>query len=174
MRLASLEARLGHPGDLWDALKANVQAHSVKRFAEVQDDWLRLMWCLHGYRISGVSPRQMGRATLSEERRLGGVYREKGNWFATLLSVLLQNQTTQAIRPRTRVNGFSQVHQVDLAWPMREEDPLICAESKVTGAPAYGSTPARGALNDFTNRRKELKFAATDLKLFRRQQDTHI
>ena len=35
-------------------------------------------------------------------------------------------------------------------------------------------TPSRGAMSDFSNRRKELKFAATDLKLFRRQQETSI
>jgi len=44
----------------------------------------------------------------------------------------------------------------------------------MTGAPAYGSTPARTATNDWSNRRKELKFAATDLKLYRRKQHTHI
>jgi len=48
------------------------------------------------------------------------------------------------------------------------------AQVKVTGAPAYGSTPARGAMGDWTNRRKELKFAATDLKLYRRDQETAI
>jgi len=50
----------------------------------------------------------------------------------------------------------------------------ICVETKVTGAPGYGSTRPRGAISDFTNRRKELKFAATDLKLYRRQQATRI
>jgi len=66
------------------------------------------------------------------------------------------------------------MHQIDLAWPARREDPRVCAETKVTGAPAYGTTPARGSLSDYSNRRKELKFAATDLKLYRRQQDTVI
>ncbi|MGH3692178.1 MAG: hypothetical protein ACRDT7_18730, partial [Microbacterium sp.] len=70
--------------------------------------------------------------------------------------------------------GFSQLHQIDVAWPVRREDALICAETKVTGGPAYGKRPARGAMSDWTNRRKELKFAATDLKLFRRQQETAI
>jgi hypothetical protein len=44
----------------------------------------------------------------------------------------------------------------------------------MTGAPAYGSTPARRATGDWTNRRKELKFAAMDLKLYRRQEKTQI
>ena len=57
---------------------------------------------------------------------------------------------------------------------MRNVDPLICAETKVTGGPAYGSHDARGAMNDWTNRRKELKFAATDLKLYRRGMETRI
>ena len=42
------------------------------------------------------------------------------------------------------------------------------------GGPAYGRLPARSATADWSNRRKELKFQATDLKLFRRQQATHI
>jgi hypothetical protein len=88
--------------------------------------------------------------------------------------LLLQNQTFQPIAPRQRVQGFSQFHQIDLAWPAREQDVLICAETKVTGAPAFGDTGARGAVADYSNRRKELKFATTDLKLYRRQQETVI
>jgi hypothetical protein len=103
-----------------------------------------------------------------------GVYRSKGNWFALLLALLIKNQTGHFVGGRGRIQGFSQLHQIDLAWPPREVDPLICAETKVTGAPAFGSTPARGAMSDWSNRRKELKFAATDLKLARRRQDTTI
>jgi hypothetical protein len=78
------------------------------------------------------------------------------------------------LAPRSRVEGFSQWHQIDVAWPVREVNPLICLETKVTGAPAYDDTPARGALSDWSNRRKELKFAATDLKLWRRSWKTSI
>src|SRR5512135_2181596 len=49
-----------------------------------------------------------------------------------------------------------------------------CAETKMTGAPAFGTTPARRATSDWSNRRKELKFVATDLKLYWRQQETQI
>jgi hypothetical protein len=110
----------------------------------------------------------------NKSERLAAIYRGKGNWFARLLAALLENRTAQHVAPAVRVQGFSQVHQRDLAWPDRGEDPLVCAETKVTGAPAYGQYPERGAMADFTNRRKELKFAATDLKLFRRDRDTVI
>lgn len=169
-----IEATAGHPGKLWDDLQGRIQAEAIKLFADVESDWLRLMWSIDAFRIAGVPPLDMGDQKLARVPRLQAVYRTKGNWFATLLALLLQNRTLQRIQPRIKVQGFSQVHQIDLAWPPRDVDPLVCAEAKVTGAPAYGETPSRSALSDFSNRRKELKFAATDLKLYRRQQETSI
>jgi hypothetical protein len=171
---SDLEAEFGHPGDIWAYLQARVQDEGIKQFSAVQPEWLELMWSLDAYRVAGIPPREMGNTNLDPGRRLAAVYRNKGNWFATLMAVLLQNQTSQPIRPRIKVQGMSQVHQIDVAWPAREVDVLVCAETKVTGAPAYGTTPARSAISDFANRRKELKFAATDLKLYRRDQDTQI
>lgn len=173
-RIEQVEARVGHPGLLWEELQRTIQDNAISRFRDVQDGWLRLMWALDAYRINGVPPRGMGKQHHTAAKRLEAVYKTKGNWFATLLALILQNQTSQWIRPRTKVQGFSQLHQIDLAFPARIEDPLVCVETKVTGAPPYGTTPSRGAMSDFSNRRKELKFAATDLKLYRRQQETQI
>ena len=120
----------------------------------------------------------MGNPDITPQKRLEGVYRNKGNWYSDLIALLLGNRTSQKIAPRSRVIGFSQLHQIDVAWPDRSskpiQDPLICLETKVTGAPSYGSTKERKAMADWTNRRKELKFAATDLKLNRRQSETNI
>lgn len=171
---SELEAVVGHPGDKWDALKARVQNEHIQAFSVVAEQWLDVMWTLDRYRGLGVSPRDMGDQSKTPGKRLAAVYRGKGNWFATLLSLLLENQTSHRLAPRVRVQGFSQTHQIDVAWPDREVDPLICLETKVTGAPASPTDPARGAMADWTNRRKELKFAATDLKLFRRQHLTAI
>ncbi len=171
---ATLEAEVGHPGEKWDALKDQVQAEHIQSFADVERQWLDLMWTLDTYRVAGRAPRDMGRQDIAEGKRLAAVYRGKGNWFATLLALLLENQTTQRLAPRVRVQGFSQTHQIDIAWPDRELDPLVCLETKVSGAPASPADPARGAMADWTNRRKELKFAAADLKLFRRQHLTTI
>lgn len=171
---SEIERRVGHPSDLWDALQARVQSENVKSFAEIQTEWLDLMWCLDTYRAAGVLPRDVGSGSGAVGKQLAAYYRGKGNWFATLVSLLLENQTTQRLAPRVRVQGFSQTHQIDVAWPPRGIDPLICLESKVTGAPATGSDPERGAMADWTNRRKELKFSATDLKLYRRQHLTSI
>lgn len=170
----NLEARFGHPRELFASLLERIQSEGLMEFAAIQQEWLSLMWSIDAFRKAGIPPRDIGRADLTPARRLEAVYKMKGNWFATMLALLLQNRTDQPIRPRTKVRGFSQVHQIDLAWPSREEDPLICVETKVTGAPAAGRTPSRGAMEDFSNRRKELKFAATDLKLFRRDRDTQI
>ncbi len=172
--LFALEARVGHPGEKLAGLRDKIQAEGIKSFAEVEDAWLDLMWTLDTYRVEGLPPRGMGKKDSSQSARLGAVYRSKGNWFAEVVALLLQNRTSEPIAPKQTVQGFSQTHQIDVAWPAREEDPLICTETKVTGAPAYGSTPARGAMSDFSNRRKELKFAATDLKLYRRDQETKI
>lgn len=174
MDLNSLEAQVGSPKIMWDALIDRIQSDAITRFSAVERDWLDLLWCLDAYRIAGIAPRLMGKATLSEPRRLAAAYRMKGNWFALAVAAILQNRTSQTIGAKNRVVGFSQPHQIDVAWPPRENDPLVCIETKVTGAPAYGDTPARGAMADFSNRRKELKFAATDLKLFRRQDGTTI
>ena len=169
-----LEGRVGHPGDLFDGLIARVQDEAITQFADLEADWLRLMWALDSFRIAGISPRNMGNPNDDPSRRLGAIYRMKGNWFARVIALLLQNQTHQEIKPKGTVIGFSQKHAVDVAWPVRNEDPLVCIETKVTGAPAYGSTRQRGASADWSNRRKEVKFAATDLKLYRRQQRTKI
>lgn len=166
-----LEADVGHPQVLRDALIARVQDAAIKRFSDIQDDWLELMWSLDAFRVAGLTPSGMGKGGSSG---FGGVYRGKGNWFALLLALLIDNQTGYLVGSRTNVQGFSQMHQIDLAWPSRKVDPLVCAETKVTGAPGFGETPARGAMSDWSNRRKELKFAATDLKLARRQQETAI
>jgi hypothetical protein len=158
--------QVGSPADKWEVLKASVQDSAIRKFTDVQDDWLDLMWTLDSYRVAQVLP--------ADFRDFGAFNRGKGNWFAELLSLLLQNRTHHRVASRQKVGGFSQRHQIDIAWPARGEDPLVCCETKVTGAPAFGSTPARGAMNDFANRRKELKFAATDLKLYRRQEDKKI
>lgn len=173
----SFENEVGHPGDRWAALKERVQQRNVRHFADIQADFLALVWSLDQYRTRGVVPRDMGKAKHADARRLEAVYRSKGNWLADLIALLLENQTTSRLAPRSGVQGFSQLHQIDVAWPARGRpivDPLVCVETKMTGAPATSSTPERGALADFTNRRKELKFAATDLKLYRRQQETRI
>jgi hypothetical protein len=164
--LVTLEGRVGDPTAKWDALKGSVQDDATHRFAEVQDAWLDLMRTVDAYRIARVLP-----AGFTD---IGVFNRGKGNWFAELICLLLQNRTHHRIAARQKVSGFSQGHQIDVAWPARGEDPLVCCETKVTGAPAFGSTPARGAMSDFSNRRKELKFAATDLKLYRRQEQTKI
>ena len=161
-----LADQVGNPAAKWEALKARVQDDAIRRFADVQDEWLDLLWTLDSYRVAQVLP--------SDFKDFGAFNRGKGNWFAELLSLLLQNRTHHRVASRQKVGGFSQRHQIDIAWPARGEDPLVCCETKVTGAPAFGSTPARGAMSDFANRRKELKFAATDLKLYRRQEDKKI
>jgi len=166
-----LEEQVGHPQELLDALVARVQDSAIRQFTEIQNDWVRLMWSLDAFRTAGLTPAGMGKGG---EGGFEGVYRGKGNWFALLLALLINNQSGQLVGSRTRIQGFSQLHQIDLAWPSREVDPLVCAETKVTGAPSFGKTPARGAMSDWSNRRKELKFAATDLKLARRQQETVI
>jgi hypothetical protein len=163
---AALEQRVGNPATKWEALKAHVQDDATQSFVEVRDAWLDLMWTLDAYRIAEVLPESF--------KEIGAFNRGKGNWFAELTCLLLQNRTHHPIAARQKVRGFSQQHQVDVAWPARGEDPLVCCETKVTGAPAFASTPARGARSDFSNRRKELKFAATDLKLYRRQEQTKI
>lgn len=163
-----IERLVGHPGDRWDVLQARIQNESLKSFNSILPDWLDLMWSLDRYIVAGVPPRGMGNPEHTDRKRLEAVNKGKGQWFATAIALLLENWTSHRLAPRARVQGFSQLHQIDVAWPVRQVDPLVCLETKVTG------NPSRGPLNDWSNRRKELKFAATDLKLFRRQQFTTI
>src|SRR5680860_623446 len=173
-RADEVNARVGHPGERWQALIDRVQAEAIRDFHAVTWDYLALMWCLDQYRIADAPPVGMGKLDAPYSSRMDGIYRGKGNWLATLLSLLLANRTDQKIRSRSKIKGFSQSHQIDLAWPDRDIAPVVCAESKVTGGPAYRAYPARGAMSDWTNRRKELKFSATDLKLSRREQTERI
>lgn len=173
-RAELVRQRVGHPTERWEALTSQIQDAGIREFADVADAFLALMWCLDAYRQAEAPPHGMGRPGARWQQRLEGAYRGKGNWFATLLALLLDNRTGQRIRSRGSIQGYSQDHQIDLAWPDRKVDPIVCAESKVTGAPPFGDTRARGAMDDWTNRRKELKFAATDLKLSRREQTASI
>jgi len=173
-RAAEVESRWGHPESLWDGLVNKVQANAIRDFSAIADEWLSLMWCLDEFRIADTPPRGAGDLAKPFNQRIDGVYRGKGNLFATLLSLLLENRTGQVIRSRSQIQGFSQNHQIDLAWPDRRVAPIVCAESKLTGGPAYRGYRARGAMDDWTNRRKELKFSATDLKLSRRDQTESI
>jgi hypothetical protein len=173
-RAQRVRKEVGHPQERWSALIERVQAEKIREFTEVMTDYLALMWCLDRYRVADAPPLGMGDATMAFRSRMDGIYRGKGNQFANLLSLLLDNRTGQKIRSRSKIVGYSQLHQIDLAWPDREIAPIVCAESKVTGGPAYRDNPERGAMADWSNRRKELKFAATDLKLARREQTTKI
>lgn len=172
--LTRLEARVGHPGDKWEALHSRITGGAIHQFAAIQKDWLDLMWALDSYRMAGVCPRGMGNQDLTEQRRLDAVYRGKGNWFSTLCVALLENATSQRLGSRNNVQGFSQSHQIDIAWPARRRDVHICAEAKVAGAPPQPTSGPRKARADFASRRKELKFSATDLKLYRRDRETRI
>lgn len=169
-----LEAEVGHPGEIYDELLQTIQARGVTQFVDIEEVWLRLLWSMDSHRIAGIAPRGMGKQTVDPIRRLGAIYRNKGNWFAKVVATLLQQRTGQEIAAQSEIIGFSQPHQIDVSWPARNHDPLVCIETKVTGAPGFGSTPVRSALADWSNRRKEIKFAATDLKLYRRQQETAI
>jgi hypothetical protein len=173
-RAADVQAQWGHPDERWQALISEVQNGAIRDFGAVAEDWLAYMWCLDQFRIADAPPEGMGNPKQSFKGRMDGIYRGKGNTFATLLSLLLQNRTGQTIRSRSAIKGYSQNHQIDLAWPDRRIAPHVCAESKVSGGPPYRDQRARGAMDDWTNRRKELKFSATDLKLSRREQTESI
>jgi hypothetical protein len=167
-------AEWGHPAEKWQEIADNIQNNGIKEFSTVLDGWLALMWCLDQYRIANVPPEGMGKLDKPFGSRINGIYKGKGNWFAELLALLLENRTGEAIKSVGKVDGYSQQHQVDVAWPNRKRAPIVCAETKLMGGPAYSTYPARGATADWTNRRKEIKFAATDLKLSRRKQAESI
>jgi hypothetical protein len=173
-RAAAVHARWGHPRERRDILIARVQDHAIRQWSDVQVEWLAMMWCLDQYRIADAPPSGMGKAQLPYRSRLDGIYRGKGNWFSEVLTLLLNNRTGQTLRSRSKIRGLSQNHQIDLAWPDRETAPVVCAESKLSGGPAYLDFRGRGAMDDWTNRRRELKFSATDLKLWRRDQSEKI
>lgn len=158
----------------WNDLKDRVQQENIKVFSDVADDFLSVLWCLDQYRIKGIPPRLMGQVDQTDAQKLSGAYRMKGGWFAELVSLLLENQTSSPLAPRSNIQGFSQVHQIDIAWPARRNAPLVCVETKVMGGPAYNRQVARPSTADWSNRRKELKFQATDLKLYRREQRQKI
>lgn len=173
-RAAVVEAQWGHPQARWNDLIDRVQNTGITDFAAVVEEWLELMWCLDQYRIADAPPTGMGNPKLAFAGRMDGIYRGKGNWFATVLTLLLNNRTGRTLRSRSKIKGFSQNHQIDLAWPDRDTAPIVCAESKLTGGPPYRTAPGRGAMDDWTNRRRELKFSAADLKLWRRSQAEKI
>lgn len=169
-----LEQQIDSPLARWAVLRGAVQDLRLKRFSDVSQDFLDLLWSLDQYRISGTPPPGMGNPDSTDDQRLDAAVRMKGGWFATLVSLLLENQVSSPLASRTQIQGFSQTHQIDIAWPAKRVIPLVCVETKVMGGPPYKRYAARAATADWSNRRKELKFQATDLKLYRRRQETHI
>lgn len=176
-----VEALVGNPGERLLELKGRIAHYNVKSFVEVETDFLALLWAIDTYRVEEVIPRAPAdtkTAGYSASALAGGIYRKKGNFFSEVITAVLSNKTGSILAPRTKVQGFSQQHQIDIAWPAPDKgvakEPILCCESKLTGAPAYGDTPSRSVKNDWTNRRKELKFQATDLKLWRERNDPDI
>jgi len=174
-----LEALVGNPTEKLLALKARIQDQTIRTFAECEADFLDLLWTLDFYRSEQVIPQSRSSVSRRSSTDSGdGLYRSKGNFFSEVMTLILSNKTTSRLAPRSKVQGFSQTHQIDIAWPGRDGkilvDPLICCEAKLTGAPAVGAMKARGGLADWSNRRKELKFQATDLKLYRQAANTRI
>lgn len=169
---------VGDPSAMLQALRDRVQEQNVQTFGQVQDDFLALMWALDSFRSAEVVPPTPAGTRARDGETGEGLYRSKGNFFSEVVTLILDNKTSSKLAPRSRVWGFSQVHQIDIAWPDRSgkplEDPLVCCEAKLSGAPAYGRYPERSGRADFSNRRKELKFQATDLKLYRQQAATSI
>ncbi|WP_116239003.1 hypothetical protein [Microbacterium sp. AG157] len=176
---ARVEALVGNPWDKVEALRDRIQDQLVKSFREVESDFLDLLWTIDTYRVEQVTPRAASGSRLKKGSEGGeGIYRSKGNFFSEIITLILSNKTSSPLASRSNVQGFSQLHQIDIAWPARPgkalQDPLICCEAKLTGAPGFGSTPDRKGRADWSNRRKELKFQATDLKLYRQQENTRI
>lgn len=169
---------VGHPYEKYEAICERIQT-GVASFQAIETDFLDMMWSIDQYRIRQVIPRGMGNLkTKNLSRRLDGVYRGKGNWFSAIAALILGQMTTSELASRSDVWGFSQPHQIDIAWPARDTkplvDPLICCEAKLTGAPPYPGNEGRGPMQDWSNRRKELKFQAADLKLYRQASNTVI
>lgn len=174
-----VEALVGNPSDKTQQLRDRIQNESVKSFREIESDFLDLLWTIDTYRVEQVTPRAPS-GTVRKKAASGGegIYRSKGNIFSDVVTLILSNKTSSPLASRSNVQGFSQMHQIDIAWPARPgkalQDPLICCEAKLTGAPGFGTTPDRKGRADWSNRRKELKFQATDLKLYRQQENTRI
>ncbi len=176
-----LEQLVGNPGELFIALSDRIQDENIKRFRDIESDFLAWLWSVDTHRTEEVIPRAPRRKNadeLSKSDLAAGMYRGKGDRFSDVLSLILSNKTSSTLAPRGKVQGYSQLHQIDIAWPTPDrgvaQDPIVCCESKISGSPPEGSRKARSIRNDWTNRRKELKFQATDLKLFQSKDDPKI
>ena len=177
---ARVEALIGNPKTKFDLLCQRIKL-GERTFQAIEADFLDLIWTMDTYRREQVVPRGMVSAKMSMEpadKQLEGIYRGKGNYFSTVVALIVGEMTTSPLASRRDVQGFSQPHQIDIAWPAYDMDPilgpLICCEAKLTGAPPYPGNKGRGAMSDWSNRRKELKFQATDLKLARQAANTAI
>jgi len=138
----------------WQALKESIQDNGLTSMSQVSAGWCRLMWLLDHEREAGRTGTAMSDAA----------YRRKGEWFSGLLRLLIEQRNHQLMASRKTVGGYSQPFKPNLVWPA-DDDPRLCLFTRVTGSSAAPGVSERDALADFTNRRKELKFAAVDLKL---------
>lgn len=177
---ARVEAAVGNPKDKFELLCEQIQ-HGATMFKAIELEFLDLLWTMDTYRREQVVPRGMVSAKMLNEppdKQLEGIYRGKGNYLSTVVALIVGEMTTSPLASRRDVEGFSQPHQIDIAWPAYDMDPiigpLICCEAKLTGAPPFPGNKGRKAMADWSNRRKELKFQATDLKLARQKSNTSI
>ena len=136
-----VEARVGNPGERLLDLKARIQDHNVKRFSEIESDFLALLWSIDAYRIEQVIPRSPAGAKIAGykgEQLAGGIYRKKGNFFSEVVTAIMSNKTDSPLAPRTRVKGFSQEHQIDIAWPAPDKgiakEPIVWLRGKADGS----------------------------------------
>lgn len=167
-----LESRVGNPRQKADNLIDRIQDGNVISFGDIAEQFLDVLWCLDAYRSAGVTPRSIGPLRESASTGLASEgYRGKGYFFRDVCSLLLGNRVSSPLAISVPLQGYSQLHRVDISWPFGVDaaagQPRVCCEAKMSGAPAAGSTPERDGRADWSSRRKELKFEAMDLKLVR-------
>lgn len=179
-RAQDLVDSVGLPSEKYASIIERIRVERIEKFLDVQTMLLDWLWCVDAYRIAGVVPPDFaaGPTRTTGDALSGSFYRNRGDRFSDILTMLLRNRTSLDLAPRSRVKGFSQEHQIDIAWsPTIQDvlsDPVVCCEVKILGAPGDGTKPDRNIRNDWSNRRKELKFQAADLKLFQGRDDPRI
>ena len=165
-RAAVVQEQWGHPqGAVGHAHRTHPE-HKRDGVRGVRDEWLALMWCLDQYRVADAPPEGMGKRGLKYEGRMDGILPRLGQLVPATMPhpAAQQPHRTDATEP-LRYQGLlaEPPDRLGLARPRRGADRV--RREQAHRGPAYRAAPGRGAMDDWTNRRRELKFSAADLKL---------
>lgn len=141
-----------HEFPAFEDLLARVRADSMKRWADLESDFIETVEGFDHEFSSGKQPK--------------GWYQAKARYFNDLVVQLLVNQSGKDVSRRCkRRSQLFDLIDIDICYPP-EGDPQVAGEVKALGTPPHpgNDSQARAGAADLHKRIREVAFTSMDLK----------